>query len=573
MEVRDTGKKRALNMIWTAAGSYDIDPPYLFYYKDDSPSLYPNTLEGLGFTCLDKDIILPFCEGIECGRDPNTFRTLVQLVLEIPIFDRCRAQRPGLVWLRRQHAETRIAEMKDPRLYMELSWERQILIRCYRILGRDDSLFYDRELQLANELEAAGALPEEQMVAETKRILWHHLMYHFTPARKSETIDAVGAGIFLYLFGKLFSRDITAKAAANSELSGGEAPKKSFTARFFTLWKHMLSETTEEEDLSFIRDTFGPCLYSEAEMRALTELYCTGCHLRSHLWYTAAGPDRLHRSKQQEQRAINLHFYNADKRFYERSIHRITEQLRHALEEQQEPDVVRGQTGRLEANAVYRAAVLHDLSVFRREVAHPVPDFTVDLLLDASSSRIKDQSAIAAQAYTITKSLEALHIPVQVTSFQSIRGYTVLQQMKSYAPGGAENLFSFYAAGANRDGLALDAFEALLAPPGMGTEKHILLVLTDGRPADTRAAYAPGLFNRGKDYDDDLAVDDTAAAVRRLRKRGVEAAAVFLGDTYGVRFLKRIYGNAFIRILAPDRFPDAVLSLLLRILERLKDRG
>lgn len=63
-----------------------------------------------------------------------------------------------------------------------------------------------------------------------------------------------------------------------------------------------------------------------------------------------------------------------------------------------------------------------------------------------------------------------------------------------------------------------------------------------------------------------------AAAESRLRKRGVEVAAVFLGDTYGVRYLKRIYGSAFIRILRPENFPDAVIGLLLRILTALKEK-
>ena len=61
-----------------------------------------------------------------------------------------------------------------------------------------------------------------------------------------------------------------------------------------------------------------------------------------------------------------------------------------------------------------------------------MPDFTVDLVLDASSSRCQEQENIAAQAYLITQSLQELQIPVQVTSFRSIHGYTILQLLKTY---------------------------------------------------------------------------------------------------------------------------------------------
>lgn len=98
---------------------------------------------------------------------------------------------------------------------------------------------------------------------------------------------------------------------------------------------------------------------------------------------------------------------------------------------------------------------MDDPYVFERpgdEVEH---DLSVDILLDASASRLNSQEEIASQAYVIAKSLEKCHVPVQVSAFRSLRGYTVLQLLKQYKDARCEGIFGYYAAGWNRDGLAL----------------------------------------------------------------------------------------------------------------------
>ena len=44
MELTHSLKKRATNMVWTAAGRYDFEPVYLFFHINNEPSLYLNTL-------------------------------------------------------------------------------------------------------------------------------------------------------------------------------------------------------------------------------------------------------------------------------------------------------------------------------------------------------------------------------------------------------------------------------------------------------------------------------------------------------------------------------------------------
>ena len=45
MELNDARRKRAVNMVWTAADRYDFEPQYLFFHGNGEPDLYLNTLE------------------------------------------------------------------------------------------------------------------------------------------------------------------------------------------------------------------------------------------------------------------------------------------------------------------------------------------------------------------------------------------------------------------------------------------------------------------------------------------------------------------------------------------------
>ena len=42
MELNDARRKRAVNMVWTAANRYDFEPQYLFFHGNGEPDLYLN---------------------------------------------------------------------------------------------------------------------------------------------------------------------------------------------------------------------------------------------------------------------------------------------------------------------------------------------------------------------------------------------------------------------------------------------------------------------------------------------------------------------------------------------------
>ena len=188
----------------------------------------------------------------------------------------------------------------------------------------------------------------------------------------------------------------------------------------------------------------------------------------------------------------------------------------------------------------------------------------MDLLLDASQSRMNSQELICTQALVISRSLENCHIPVRVTAFRSLRGYTVLERLKEYGDKRGRGLFGYYAGGWNRDGLCLKTMDYLLEDEkkqGM-SGRRILLVLTDAHPNDS-LPLAPGpgrMFSR--EYEGDLAVEDAQSAVRLLRSHKIRCGAIYYGSTSHLDNVHQIYGHQYVRIRSLNQLADGVGELL-----------
>ena len=157
------------------------------------------------------------------------------------------------------------------------------------------------------------------------------------------------------------------------------------------------------------------------------------------------------REQSQLQVERNHSYYNKNVRLYSLIAH-IVEQIRNSEYISQKTDVISGQRGRLDTTKVWRAEYIEDNRIFHTYEDDNQPSFTVDLLLDASASRLQYQEMLAAQGVIISKSLVKCYIPVRVTRFCSVRGYTVFHILKSFRDKKCDNIFNYYAAGWNRDG-------------------------------------------------------------------------------------------------------------------------
>ena len=229
---------------------------------------------------------------------------------------------------------------------------------------------------------------------------------------------------------------------------------------------------------------------------------------------------------------------------------RLQAELANTLEVVRQPLHVAAKRGRFDAARAWRAVALGDARVFEAVEQEHRAAFDVMLLLDASASRESQQAQIAAEAEMMAAVLGALSIPVQVWSYASADGVTVLTALKPPGDAQTDGVYGYHARGWNRDGLALRAAGALLA----GRGKHVVLMLTDAHPGDDLGMVREGV-PVAADYMGGAAIRDAAACALALRKRGVHLVglveSVFgTGETDGAA--REIFGSHFVRVHGPE---------------------
>ena len=90
------------------------------------------------------------------------------------------------------------------------------------------------------------------------------------------------------------------------------------------------------------------------------------------------------------------------------------------------------------------------------------------------------QEQIGAQAYILSKSLKQCKIPVQIYSYCSIRGYTILHIFPNCKEEREDELFRYVAT----EIIAMDLHFGRTLDGERRKKKRILLVLTDASPQD-----------------------------------------------------------------------------------------
>ena len=336
------------------------------------------------------------------------------------------------------------------------------------------------------------------------------------------------------------------------------------------LRSRLRSNEREGEDRTYIERCFGRSIYSPRQLALIEQRCCSGSHLGCHLWFThgehppgqamSADTQRLFEQAAQQAKR-NRAAYDCESELHQSALVRLTEQIQNCMLIHQQPEDLLARKGRLDGTRVWRTPVLQDGRVFLRKDEESRAGFTVDLMLDASASRLRCQESIAIEGYILAKSLAACGIPVRVTSFCSLRGYTVLHILKDFGDkNGERRVFDYFAAGWNRDGLALRGMGELIksAPE----EKHLLLLLTDASPNDSHKILPSGKVPLSREYDGQSGIDDTAAEVRSLRAKGVRVAALFMGENSSVPAANAIYSRDLVRIRRIDQLASAAGRLI-----------
>ena len=540
--------------------------------SDGQPDLYMNCVIGLVHKWFGEDLPKKLFASWAGDAHQAMYDDLAWLALENTVYEKELPERPALEKLRQAHAAAFFAsEYQLSR--QEWMAKNQLVYalqsaRWKAVLGQKPPVLTPWEKGLSAALACPGTLNGEELTEAVRTAFRKYLRFDGTAHAKKPFTLHFGER-WMPLLTKLFTTEMvrTDDLAIDRSAAAGE---NGMVRASNALRAQLESGDRENEDRDYVEGCFGRSLYPPRELALIEQRLCTGNHLGCHLWFTrgetAQGKtmraDVQHLFDQAaEQAERNRADFLKNNDLYQSSILRLTEHIRNCMQVQQQPDAVSARQGHVDSQRIWRLPVLQDGKVFLRSEEENNPGFTVDLLLDGSASRLHCQETIAAQGYILARSLAACGIPVRVSSFCSLRGYTVVRILKDFSEKNAERkIFNYFAAGWNRDGLALRMAGKLLdtAP----ADRHLLILLTDASPDDSRKILPTGKVPLSRSYDGEAGVQDTAEEVRALRQQGVRVAAVFMGENASAPDARTIYGQDLVRIQRMDQLATAAGKLI-----------
>lgn len=570
--------KRARNFIWMAACDYDIEPLFLAFAPDGTADIYLNLIIGLTYKWYEQDKIDDFFNQLT-GKNAALYEGLLWIGLENALYEKERQTRPALYDLRLEYAKKSLAGANKNREYSRIDTIRNA--HCRKILGKPAKLGQEDE-ELLHAFYFTPDMTTDEIIAKTREILWKYFAYKPLKVAKPQGIYFLQkvAGAF-HSVGKVSTQYVRAKNYYDRNLSSyGTALSMEHSKRYimqFSLQKDPV------EAKRYVSACFGESMYSDRQQEEIEKKLCVGNHKNCHLLFTRGieskknqtVPDEI--DNKRERREIleftketalqydkNKEHFQKNRAVYQNSIRRLTESLRMHLETADETFWDATTHGRIKPASVWKALYLDNPRVFERKDEVETPGFSVDILMDASSSRKQLQQNIAAQAYVLSKSLTNCGIPVQIYSYCSIRGYTVMHIFKEYDDYGVEDeLFRYVAAENNRDGLALRAASHLMEQSQK--PRKLLFMFSDASPQDDQIA-GEGAFYKDREYTDALAVKDTVNEVQRLKNYGIDVIGIFMGSAHDSELATKIFGRSLVKIKSINEFADAVGRVLNEIL-------
>ena len=582
-------QKRALNMIWNAAGNYELEPPFMAFHPDGSADFYFNTVIGLCFRYFDITVLAEFFASYQKSARAPDFDAIIWLGLEDILYHKELPERPVLKDLRKEHALHFLKESQS------LS-RQEMMARDIRIYEQEYARWADvageKRLPLnlkAKKLHDALIMHEVVLKGTDRKGVTEDLVDHLQDLLidyfhfDSFTLDGSPAGRSVMgplkdLLDKTMHREVKHVDSLLERTGTGEEDESDVHGSKSLMEKHVSARS--EADEAYIEGCFGRLLYSPKEMKLLENELCKGNHEACKLWITDGTYRKNEHTDLKEvrqieaqtaaQKAANEAFLNRSNTLIQASIRRLSASLDTILATYMQPLPEQAKSGSLETEKAWRLAALNDDEVFERPGDERENDITVDLLLDGSASRMKVQESIASQAYILAQSFNKVHIPVKIMDFHSLRGYTVLRVLKDYDEKDPSRIFRYFAAGWNRDGLALKTCGRLMRKGGHDT-KRILLIMTDAAPNDsTRMPAVEGsVFLR--EYDNMEAVKDTAEAVKDLRDEKIAVGAVYFGPNLHIENVHTIYGNQYVRVSKVSQLADGISALLQKMLREMKN--
>ncbi|MDU4861263.1 MAG: nitric oxide reductase activation-like protein [Terrisporobacter othiniensis] len=580
-------ENRVNNLAWTVSGMYeeDIDSSEKDYSSKDV-SLYFGIIAGARRKYLDWDIIKKYIiSRIKKSYDKDILYTLIELVLNSVVEDKVINERPGV-------EEIRSKAYKD------------ILVNYSKINKEDvlQTLRYTFILQAMNRHPAVDGLTRrimkdiksidcnDDLMNILKRLDEIYLTYFEFIINSQREIsqgneqDIKNVNVDFDTFSDFMYEELymdeeieTIESEINNisntmlvenlgEMGSGDLGKSSNRVIY-------VDEVMAQKIYDKVEYYYGKAFLSESEIRKIETKHCRDVHEGCRVHFT----DGVLRSECNNvfqlkyvtrQKENNLYKYRNNIKLHKRSINKLKESISRILIEESAIDRIYSDGGTICANRAWRIGRSNNSKVFYKDIRNEKGKYVIDILLDASGSQSRNQFNVAIQAYIIATALTSVGIPNRVMGYLSFLDYTILKRYRDYNDNinSCENIFEYFAAGNNRDGLAIKAASDSLLE--REEENKILIILSDGKPNDVKIGKDRSRSLRGEaSYKGMIAVKDTALEVRKARKQGILVLGVFTGKEKDLEAEKIIYGQDFIYTKDIERFSDIVAMYLKKIIK------
>ena len=580
-------ENRINNLAWTISGMYDedIDSSEKDYSSKDI-SLYFAIIAGARRKYLDWDIIKKYIMSrIKKSYDKDILYTLIELVLNSVVEDRVIEERPGV-------AEIRNKAYNDVLVNYSKIHKEDILqnLRYTFILQAMDKhpAVDGLTRRIINDIKAIDC--NDNLINILKRLDEIYLTYFefiINSQREATGVDEkdiknvdVDFDTFsdfmyeeLYMDDELEIIENEINNMSNSMLVENLGEMNDVDLNNSPNRVIYVDEAMAERIYEKVEYYYGKSFLSESEIRKLETKHCRGVHEGCRVHFT----DGVLRSPCNNafqlkyvtrQKENNLYRFRENIKLHKRSINKLKESISRILVEESSVDRIYSDGGTICANRAWRLGRSNNTKVFYKDIKNEKGKYVIDILLDASGSQSRNQFNVAIQAYIIASALTLVGIPNRVMGYLSFLDYTVLKRYRNYNDNlkSCENIFEYFGAGNNRDGLAIKATcDELIERE---EENKILIVLSDGKPNDVKIGNDRSRSLRGEaSYKGMVGVKDTALEIRKARKQGVLVLGVFTGKEKDLEAEKIIYGKDFIYTKDIERFSDIVAMYLKKIIK------
>ena len=582
-------ENRLKNLMWTVAGDYKADSSGKEYdYELKDYAIYEAAMLGARQKYVDWKLVKKYLRyRIKEGSDIGIILPIIEMTSDCMIEEKLIIDRPGMVDIKTKGLELMLQKyfrikvntfmekvkyayvLSKTKRHGNVDKEIKVIIndindckKCEDTIQLLEKIDYIYSQHFKEKLLKVEYLSENTIEKEAKnREIDERYFDNFSDFMYEELYEEVEDSV---------EEEIDKLCASSLVESIGEIRNDNINKNNRVIY---VDEETAKKIYSRIEHYYGTSFLSVSEIRNIEKKVCRNAHEGCRVHFTdgvlrASCDNAFQKKYVTRQKERNISGYRDNIKIHKRNIVKLKDTLIKTLALKEEKTQIPSDRGNIIVSKAWRIGRSTNNRIFSKTLNGDSGGFVVDILLDASGSQTKNQIKVATQGYIISQALTLANIPNRVMSFCSFLDYTILRRFRDYESSikDNENIFEYFSAGNNRDGLAINAVsEGILMRE---EENKILIVLSDGKPNDVKIGNRETRTLRGEvAYKGSIAIKDTALEVRRARKNGIMVLGVFTGKEQDLNAEKLIYGKDFVYTKNIEKFSDIVGTYLKRIIQ------